>query len=185
VSIYTKRGDSGETDLFGGPRVGKDHVRVEAYGAVDELNAAIGTCVAATEQADLVEILTGIQTRLFEIGAYLASPDARRREKSGIPEPSDESAEALEAHIDAFEVELTPLRRFVVPGGTAAAAGLHVARTVCRRAERRTVVLDREAPLEPSALRFLNRLSDLLFVLARVENARAGVADVEWSGREG
>jgi cob(I)alamin adenosyltransferase len=185
VSIYTKRGDGGETDLFGGPRVGKDHVRVEAYGAVDELNAVIGACAAASEQVDLVEILMGIQARLFEIGAYLASPDARRREKSGVSEPGDESVAELEAHIDAFEGELTPLRRFVLPGGTAAAANLHVARTVCRRAERRTVVLDREAPLEPSALRFLNRLSDLLFVLARVENARAGIADVEWSGREG
>ncbi len=185
MSIYTRRGDGGETDLFGGPRVGKDHVRVEAYGAVDELNAAIGACVAATEQVDLAEILTGIQARLFEIGAYLASPDPRRREKSGVPEPRDASAAALEAHIDALEKELPPLRRFVLPGGTAATASLHVARTVCRRAERRTVALDREESLVASALRFLNRLSDLLFVMARVENARAGVADVEWSGREG
>ncbi len=182
MKIYTKRGDAGETDLFGGPRVGKDDLRVEAYGAVDELNSVLGVAVAAGGQDDLAALTRSLQGTLFDLGAYLASPDAERREKSRIPEPRIEDVEALEARIDAFEAELAPLRRFILPGGTTAAAAFHLARTVCRRAERRAVALDRAEPLDPTALRYLNRLSDLLFVLARVENHRAGVEDVEWEG---
>jgi cob(I)alamin adenosyltransferase len=183
VKIYTRRGDAGETDLFGGPRVGKDERRVEAYGGVDELNAALGAALAASRQDDLRALGATIQGVLFDLGAYLASPDPERRRKSRIPEPRAEDVEALESRIDAFEAELAPLRAFILPGGVPAAAAFHVARTVCRRAERRLVALHREEPLDPPALRYLNRLSDLLFVLARVENARAGVADVEWHGR--
>ena len=185
MKIYTRRGDGGETDLLGGGRVGKEHLRVEAYGAVDELNACLGTAAAASAHADLRELVRGLQSALFDLGAYLASPDAARRERASLPEPADADVEALERRIDALEAELEPLRRFVLPGGCAAAAAFHVARTVCRRAERRAVALHREEPLAPVALRYLNRLSDLLFVLARVENRRAGLPDVEWEGRRG
>jgi cob(I)alamin adenosyltransferase len=185
VAIYTKRGDLGETDLFGGPRVAKDHIRVDAYGAVDELNAVLGACAASTEQPDVEALTRSIQSTLFELGSYLASPDPARRKASRIPEPSDSDVALLEARIDAFEAELTPLRRFILPGGTHAAAAFHLARTVCRRAERRVVALHHTDPLGAAALRYLNRLSDLLFVMARVENRRAGLPEVEWKGREG
>lgn len=183
MKIYTRRGDRGETDLFGGGRVGKHHARVEAYGAVDELNASLGMAAALTRQADLRELCLALQAALFDLGAYLASPDASRREKSGIAPPSGAAVADVEAKIDALESELTPLRRFVLPGGTQAAAAFHLARTVCRRAERRVVALDREEGLDATAVGYLNRLSDLLFTLARVENRRAGVPDVEWLGR--
>ena len=184
MKIYTRRGDRGETDLFGGPRVAKDHLRVEAYGAVDELNAALGAALADTAHQDIRDLACSIQENLFDLCAYLASPDAERREKRGVRQPLGAEVEALEAHIDAFEAELEPLRNFVLPGGTSAAAAFHLARTVCRRAERRAVSLDREVPLEAPALRYLNRLSDLLFVLARVENRRAGLGDQVWAGRK-
>jgi len=183
MKIYTKRGDTGETDLLGGPRVAKDHARVEAYGAVDELNAVLGVCAAQTRQADFQQLLAKLQGWMFDLGAYLASPDAARREKGRVPEPREADVTALEKAIDGFEAELAPLRRFILPGGTPAAASFHVARTVCRRAERCAVALHHEEPLEGAALRLLNRFSDLLFVMARVENRRAGVADVEWPGR--
>lgn len=184
MKIYTRRGDGGETDLLGGPRVRKDTSRVEAYGAVDELNAFLGLCATRSEQADLVAITRGIQARLFDLGAYLASPDAARRARGGIAEPAQEDAAELERHIDALEKELAPLRRFILPGGSPAAAHFHAARTVCRRAERRLVELGGAEPVAAPALGYLNRLSDLLFVMARVENHRSGVADVEWVGRE-
>jgi cob(I)alamin adenosyltransferase len=184
VKIYTRRGDRGETDLFGGPRVAKDHLRVEAYGAVDELNAALGAALADTAHQDIRDLALAIQGTLFDLGAYLSSPDAEQRKKRGLREPLEAEVEALEARIDALEAELEPLRNFVLPGGTSAAAAFHLARTVCRRAERRAVSLDREVPLEAPALRYLNRLSDLLFVLARVENRRAGLGDQVWAGRK-
>jgi len=183
VKIYTKRGDAGETDLLGGGRVGKDDRRVEAYGEVDELNACLGVCAAASPHADVGELMRAIQAVLFSLGAYLASPDDARRERAAIPGVEPSHVEALEKRIDACEAELAPLRRFILPGGTTAAAAFHVARTVCRRAERRAVALHRAEPLAPEALRYLNRLSDLCFVLARVENRRAGVPDLEWEGR--
>jgi len=184
VKIYTRRGDRGETDLLGGPRVAKDHLRVEAYGAVDELNAALGTALAHTTHEDIRDLGQSIQETLFDLGAFLASSDASRGKKSPVRELSIAEVEALETGIDAFEKELEPLRHFVLPGGTTAAAAFHVARTVCRRAERRAVSLDGEAPLAAPALRYLNRLSDLLFVLARVENRRAGLGDMVWAGRK-
>jgi cob(I)alamin adenosyltransferase len=184
VKIYTRRGDRGETDLLGGPRVAKDHLRVEACGAVDELNAALGAALADTLHEDIRVLSRSIQETLFDLGAYLSAPDPERRGKSGVREPMDAEVEALEAQIDAFDLELEPLRHFVLPGGTSAAAAFHLARTVCRRAERRAVSLDHEAPLESAALRYLNRLSDLLFVLARVENQRAGIGDQVWAGRK-
>ncbi len=185
MKIYTRRGDRGETDLFGGQRVAKDDLRVEAYGAVDELNSVIGAAATWSGQTDVRALCFELQGALFELGAYLASPDAGRREKSAISEPTAEEVAALETHIDAFEGELDPLRHFVLPGGSQASAAFHVARTVCRRAERCAVALDRRETLAPEVLRYLNRLSDLLFTLARVENRREGVPDVEWLGRRG
>ena len=183
MKIYTRRGDRGETDLLGGGRVGKDDQRVEAYGEVDELNACLGAAAAASPHADLHELVRTLQISLFSLGAYLASPDEARRERAAIPGVEEDDVLALEKRIDALEAELLPLRRFILPGGSAAASAFHVARTVCRRAERRAVALDRREPLSAVALRYLNRLSDLLFVVARVENRRAGVGDVEWEGR--
>lgn len=169
---------------MGGPRVAKDQLRVEAYGSVDELNAALGAALAGTAHEDIRDLVRSIQGTLFDLGAYLSSPDAEQRKKQGVREPLDAEVEALEARIDTFEAELAPLRHFVLPGGTPAAAAFHLARTVCRRAERRAVSLDREVSLEAPALRYLNRLSDLLFVLARVENRRAGLGDQVWAGRK-
>jgi cob(I)alamin adenosyltransferase len=179
MAIYTKRGDSGQTDLFGGPRVAKDHLRVEVYGSVDELNAVLGLCAATTPHDDLRAVLHGIQARLFDLGSHLASTAPEHR-RSAIAGPSGGDVAELEADIDALEEELAPLERFILPGGTKASAVCHMARTACRRAERRAVALHREEPLAEVVLRYLNRLSDLLFVMARVENSRAGESDVEW-----
>jgi cob(I)alamin adenosyltransferase len=179
MKVYTRRGDEGETDLFGGPRVAKDEARVEAYGQVDELNACVGSCAAQTGHDDLRKVLGAVQNRLFDLGGTLATPDPERRRKSGVPEPAAADVVELESHIDALE----RLQRFILPGGTPAAAAFHTARTVCRRAERRVVSLHRLEPLGAACLGYLNRLSDLLFVMARVENRRAGVGDVEWEGR--
>jgi cob(I)alamin adenosyltransferase len=184
MKVYTRRGDGGQTDLFGGERVAKDALRVEAYGAVDELNAALGVAAGATAERDLRELLASLQSLLFALGGSLATPDAAHRAKSGLPEPMPADVDELERRIDAFETELAPLKRFVLPGGTPAAAALHVARTVCRRAERRCVQLARDEEVDATCIAFLNRLSDLLFVMARVANRRAGVGDVEWEGIE-
>ena len=178
VKIYTKRGDGGETDLFGGERVVKDSSRVEAYGTVDELNSFVGVAAAASSQTDLVELLQRIQGTLFAVGASLATPGAMPVEMSveiGEPEVAE-----LETAIDRLEGELEPLRHFVIPGGTPSAAALQVARSVCRRAERSVVRLDAAEPLGGGVVRYLNRLSDLLFVMARVENRRAGVEETVW-----
>ena len=183
MTLYTRRGDAGETDLFGGPRVSKGHLRVEAYGAVDELNAAVGAARVVSQHEDLRDITGEIQSLLFDIGGTLATPDPQRRAESGVPELEAQQVDTLERHIDRLEQELEPLRRFVLPGGTAAAAAFHVARTACRRAERRCVALHGREPLDAVMLGYLNRLSDLLFVMARVENRRAGSGDVEWVGR--
>ncbi len=185
MKIYTKRGDGGETDLIGSGRVTKDHLRVEAYGAVDELNAFVGHAATASDDADLAPLLETIQRALFSLGAYLATPEKRHQDAMGMGPPPASEIEHLEAEIDRLEEELPPLQRFVLPGGTPAAAAFHLARTVCRRAERRAVALAAEDPIDAMALRYLNRLSDLLFVLARVANRRADRPDVEWEGRSG
>jgi cob(I)alamin adenosyltransferase len=183
LSVYTRRGDRGETDLFGGGRVAKDDLRVEAFGAVDELNALVGVCAAATIHGDLRDILNALQGRLFELGGYLATPDPERRVRSQVPEPAAADVTEIERAIDTLAAEAGRLQRFVLPGGCLAAAALHAARTVCRRAERRVVALHRESPVSEASLCLLNRLSDLLFAMARVENRRADVPDVEWEGR--
>jgi cob(I)alamin adenosyltransferase len=179
VKIYTKTGDAGETGLFGGPRVRKSDHRVEAYGDVDELNAAVGVVRAQVEDPELERHLARIQDELFCIGAELATPHGAKA-RSAIPVVEPRWVERLEAAIDAWEEELPPLRQFVLPGGTRTAAALHLARCVCRRAERRAVALAAEAELAPAALAYLNRLSDLLFVAARIANHRAGRAETAW-----
>jgi len=179
VKIYTKTGDAGETSLFDQSRVSKADVRVDAYGEVDEVNACLGVARAAGLDADLAEVVTLIQKELFAVGARLADPAARiaaRVTKAAIA-PAD--IDRLEQTIDRLESELPPLRRFILPGGTAAGAGLHQARTVCRRAERRVVGLGSDA-VDPIVVIYLNRLSDLLFVMARAANHRAGAPETEW-----
>jgi cob(I)alamin adenosyltransferase len=184
VKIYTKTGDAGDTGLFGGPRVSKSDPRVEAYGDVDELNAAIGVVRAGVEAPDLDAELGRIQAELFCVGAELATPhDARAR--SAIPPVDAAWTARLEAAIDAWEGELPPLTRFVLPGGTRTAAALHVARTVCRRAERRAVALASVVEVDARVLAYLNRLSDLLFVAARLANHRARREETTWDPRGG
>lgn len=185
MKIYTRTGDEGDTGLFAGGRVPKDDVRVEAYGAVDELNSVLGLAIAALDAAggdERVARLRRVQGDLLSLGAHLATPapeDGGRPTDHLPPLPSERIAE-MERWMDEAETELEPLREFILPGGTEAAARLHLSRTVCRRAERRVVSLARTAHLDAAVVRYLNRLSDLLFTLARVANRRAGVPDVKW-----
>ena len=179
MRIYTKTGDTGETGLFDGTRVSKADPRVEAYGEVDELNAWLGLIRASLSSPDLDAILTAIQRDLFALGAMLADPKHRiaaRVEKAAI-DAADVTR--LERAIDTLEAELPPLRRFILPGGSAPGSMLHLARTVCRRAERRAVALGATA-VDGVAITYINRLSDLLFVMARAVNARAGASETEW-----
>lgn len=183
MKIYTKTGDGGETGLFGGGRIPKDSLRVAAYGEVDELNAALGLARALEPQEFADALLQRIQRDLFTIGAELATPDpdklhkALSRSSAAIGEPD---IAALEDAIDGHQSRLEPLKNFILPGGAPKAAALHLARTVCRRAERAVVALSRHEQISPAILRYLNRLSDLLFVLARAANAHAGCPDVKW-----
>jgi cob(I)alamin adenosyltransferase len=181
MPIYTKTGDTGDTGLFGGGRVGKDHPRVAAYGEVDELNSAIGVLRATPPVEFFDELFDSVQRDLFAIGGQLAAPDpgkvAKALEKAGL---SEERVLRFEQIIDQADAELTPLRAFVLPGGTPKAAALHLARTVCRRAERSVVRLARESQVPMLFLVYLNRLSDLLFTLARLANHRDGTGDVTW-----
>ena len=185
MKIYTRRGDAGQTDLFGGDRVGKDALRVAAYGDVDELNATIGTVGAADLDPALEAPLQRIQSALFDLGASLATPDPAHRKKAGVEGIRASDIDGLEALIDQLESGLEPLKAFILPGGSPAAAAFHVARTVCRRAERAVVRLagEPDESVEETSLRYLNRLSDLLFVMARHENARQGIDDIPWLNR--
>lgn len=179
--IYTKTGDRGTTGLFGGGRVPKDDARVEAYGDVDELNSVVGLARATGSLPRVDDILFGVQRDLFAIGALLATPDLEKMHDHLAKARIDEARIGeLEAEIDACDNELEPLRAFILPGGTPKGAALHVARTVCRRAERRVVHLAHDVEIPPLAVVYLNRLSDLLFSLARVANHRGGTGDVEW-----
>lgn len=185
LRIYTRTGDDGTTGLFGGERVSKAGVRVEAYGTVDELNAHLGASTAACTDHDLCEILRAIQNDLFLIGSDLSTPENRTltRGSIAIERLSADPVVRLESSIDLLESQLTPLTAFILPGGCQMASHLHVARTVCRRAERRVITLAETDATNPEIVRYLNRLSDLLFVMARVANARAGRADIPWRGR--
>lgn len=181
MKIYTRTGDTGETGLFGGPRVKKHSPRVEAYGSVDELNATLGV-VRAHQPPPLVDqTLEHVQHELFTVGAELATPTPR---ESKHPPIGPDHAARLEECIDLCEAELEPLKRFILPGGTIVAAQLHHARAVCRRAERKVVELAELEAVSPNLIVYLNRLSDLLFVLARLANARAGVPDVKWEPKQ-
>jgi cob(I)alamin adenosyltransferase len=182
MKIYTKTGDEGETGLFGGPRVSKDHPRVEAYGAVDELNAVLGLVRCETSGEPLDLLLAKIQNELFDLGAELASPQPDR---VGTRRITAVQTAALESAIDEHEAGLPPLKAFILPGGCRAAALLHVARTVCRRAERRVVTLGEREAVAGDVVIYLNRLSDLLFVLARFVNHTAGGGDVPWQSGPG
>lgn len=181
IKIYTKTGDKGTTGLFGGGRVPKDDARVEAYGEVDELNAFLGAARAAGPMPRVDEVLVAVQRDLFAIGALLATPDVEKmHEQLAKARVDDERIAQLERAIDACDAELEPLKAFIIPGGTPKAALLHVARTVCRRAERRVVQLSHDVAIPPLAVVYLNRLSDLLFSLARVANKVAGAGEVTW-----
>ena len=180
VRIYTRTGDAGETALIGGRRVRKSALRVEAYGEIDELNACLGLVGAALSDARTAGVLSQVQRHLFALGARVA--DTREggeavSEKTAFPEAH---VTALEQAIDQAEEALPPLRSFVIPGGREAGARLHLARTVCRRAERRLVALTAQEDVPPVFLAYLNRLSDLLFVLARAANHQAGVPELRW-----
>jgi cob(I)alamin adenosyltransferase len=179
VKIYTRSGDGGDTALFDGTRVRKSDPRVSAYGDVDELNAWLGLVLAWQLDQDLVDMLQRIQRDLFALGSRLADPAHRIAERVNKAALTAADVARLEGWIDLLEGELTPLRRFILAGGTPAAASLHVARTTCRRAERAIAALD-PAPLEPEILIYVNRLSDLLFVMARAVNRRAAVPELEW-----
>jgi cob(I)alamin adenosyltransferase len=183
VKIYTRSGDEGETSLFGAGRVGKAHPRIEAMGTVDELNAALGWAVTQLAAGKTRERLEGLQHDLFALGAELATPEKEGRARPATPPLPEGRIAEMEGWIDEAEEELPPLQAFVLPGGVAPAAALHLARTVCRRAERAVVELSRTETVPPVVVAYLNRLSDLLFMLARLENHRAGVGDVEWRKR--
>jgi cob(I)alamin adenosyltransferase len=179
MKIYTKTGDRGETSLFAGGRVDKDALRVEAYGTVDELNACLGVVCAQLADGEVFECLRRIQVELFDMGADLATPMTAATRKP-IPRIREEQTTRLEEWIDRYEEELPPLTRFILPSGSPAGAMLHFVRTVCRRAERRVVTLHKAEEINPELIRYLNRLSDLLFVLARLVNQRSHMPETTW-----
>jgi cob(I)alamin adenosyltransferase len=182
MKIYTKTGDRGETGLYGGGRVRKDAPRIEAYGAVDELNAVLGMARAEAPPAEIDRLLARLQNELFDVGAELATIDPAA---FGVAAVGATQVAALEADIDHYQEGLPPLRQFILPGGCKAAAALHLARTVCRRAERRVIGLaaGEGQRISQDVIVYLNRLSDLLFVLARAANAADGLGDVAWQKR--
>jgi cob(I)alamin adenosyltransferase len=178
MKIYTKRGDTGETGLFGGSRVPKDDLRIRTYGTLDELNAVLGIVLSETGvPTEVQRSLIRVQGELFQLGAELATP---RGKTVGIQMLDLSQIESLEKEIDAWEAVLPPLKTFILPGGSTSAAKAHLARTVSRRAERELVTLNRAEPVRPVVLQYLNRLSDYLFVLARYLNHKMKIADVPW-----
>jgi len=179
MKIYTKTGDAGDTRLFDNTRVSKADPRVDAYGEVDELNACLGAAIAAGVGPDVAAALESIQKDLFALGARLADPSSRIADRVTKAAVTDADVERLEQTIDRLDAEVPPLRHFILPGGSPGGALLHLARTVCRRAERRVIGLGTNA-VEPVLIVYLNRLSDLLFVMARAVNHRAGRPEVEW-----
>lgn len=180
MPIYTRSGDEGETGLFGAGRVPKDDPRVDAYGEVDELNAAVGLARSLGLAGDLDALARSIQDQLFTVGAVLATP-AGTKAAAHVPQVRPDWATQMEAAIDAYDRELPPLRQFILPGGSGPASALHLARTVCRRAERKVVSRFREGQASRDVVVYLNRLSDMLFTMARMANLRAGVQDVPWT----
>jgi len=182
TKVYTRTGDDGTTALGGGQRVSKDSARIAAYGTVDELNAAIGVALGLDLESRISAELSRIQNELFHLGADLC---VLEEDKESMPVPAVEEGHvvALEGLMDELSTELEPLQNFVLPGGSAGAAHLHLARTVCRRAERDLVTLAAQEPVGAYTVRYLNRLSDALFVMSRYENAKKGTKDVLWDSR--
>lgn len=178
MKIYTKSGDDGSTGLFGGGRVRKSDARIECYGTVDELNASLGVAAVAAPST-IADSLRRVQNELFVVGAHLATPEDSPHTRS-LPLLDEAMIGRLEMEIDNAEAELEPLRQFILPGGAETAARLHLARTVCRRAERVLVEFALDRPVAPTIVTYMNRLSDWLFVMARLANKRAGVADKAW-----
>ena len=179
AKIYTRRGDDGSTGLFGGPRVRKDDLRVASYGDVDELNSALGAAREELPDDDLRAFVDALQSELFTLGAELATPDSSSAPKE-VPRITDAHVLRLEREIDRLTEELPEMKNFILPGGSRAGAALHLCRTVCRRAERKVVSLAESSPVSAQALAYLNRLSDLLFVMARAANLRAGGREIPW-----
>jgi cob(I)alamin adenosyltransferase len=178
MKIYTKTGDTGDTSLFGGQRVPKDALRIEAYGTIDELNSVLGIVRADNADSELDAILHRLQEQLFVLGADLATPRSIDRKSVHRIEPKD--AQPLEKLIDQLDEKLKPLKNFILPGGSPVAARIHFARTVCRRAERAVVRMSRNEDIGEGAVIYLNRLSDFLFVLARYVNQKADVQETKW-----
>lgn len=179
MKIYTKTGDKGLTSLSGGKRVKKSDLRIEAYGTIDELNAHLGIAAGFVSSTELKDVLTRIQNDLFTVGADLATP-INTDNKFSVPRTSEKMIEELEKQIDKYGGIIPQLRKFILPGGTKGASILHLARTVCRRAERRVVELSDDEDIGNNTIVYLNRLSDLLFVLARFENFDSNRPDIEW-----
>jgi len=182
TKVYTRTGDDGTTALGGGQRLAKDSLRIEAYGAVDELNSVLGAALAHGLAESLEVPLKGVQNELFHLGSDLCILE-EDKERMPVPRIEERHVTALEQCIDELSAALPPLENFILPGGSQGAAWLHVARTVCRRAERRLVTLGREEAIGEWTVRYLNRLSDLLFVMTRSENENQGVGDVLWDSR--
>ncbi|OGY26928.1 MAG: ATP:cob(I)alamin adenosyltransferase [Candidatus Woykebacteria bacterium RBG_19FT_COMBO_43_10] len=180
MTIYTRRGDTGETSLIFGTKVSKDHPRIKAAGSIDELNATLGTATSFIKEPRIVKILESIQNELFNIGAEIASQQKLMKNTKGFYQLDRLKIDDLELKIDQYDSKLPPLRTFILPSGTNAAALLHLARTVCRRAEREIVTLSKNGQVNPNILAYLNRLSDLLFVLARYINRRSGRKEIPW-----
>jgi cob(I)alamin adenosyltransferase len=180
MKIYTKTGDKGETGLFGGGRVSKSSPRIKAYGTIDELNSFIGIAEVEVGDKEIKELLNTIQNQLFTVGSDLASPVTEKNNKQSIPRVPAEYYKKAEEAIDYFEGKLEPLKNFILPGGSRGSAYLHICRTVARRAEREIVELNKEDHTGDNIIIFLNRLSDLFFVLSRYENKMSGIPDVTW-----
>ncbi|MBI5476773.1 MAG: cob(I)yrinic acid a,c-diamide adenosyltransferase [Ignavibacteriales bacterium] len=178
MKIYTKTGDKGETSLFGGRRVAKDSLRIDAYGTIDELNSILGVCRSLNDQPEIDSVLERIQQDLFVVGSELAMDEISK--KSSIRLISNEEVKSLEKYIDSFELKLVPLKNFILPGGNQTAATIHFARTVCRRAERLIVNLSHKEIIRELLLIYINRLSDLLFVIARLSNTLSKTPEIKW-----
>ncbi len=182
MKIYTKRGDEGTTSMYGGGNYWKDNPRIEAYGTIDELNSFLGLLVSNNTISDQHRVLQQVQHTLFDIGANLAT---HPRMSPPMDPVKDTDISTLEDQIDIMTAVLPPLKHFILPGGDAPTAQCHISRTICRRAERRLVHLQREEEIDPNAIRYLNRLSDYLFVLARMTAHQNGSEEVQWSGKTG
>jgi cob(I)alamin adenosyltransferase len=181
MKIYTKTGDKGETGLFGGERVRKDSLRIETYGTIDELNSFLGLAIIEVADTSIKNILQNIQNQLFTVGADLSTPEIDKNKKLNITRTPEEFYLNAEKIIDKYESKLDELKNFILPGGSKGAALLHICRTITRRAEREVVALDNKVKIGNNIIIFLNRLSDLFFVLARYENKVSNIPDIKWN----